>query len=58
MPVLIGARVARRNLIDYLEHGYSIDAFVDESPSVPPQQVVAALEAANEALVADAPVTG
>lgn len=50
-PVFIGTRVPLRNLIDYLEGGYSLDEFLDAFPSVSRQQAVAALEAAHEALV-------
>lgn len=50
-PVFVGTRVPLRNLIDYLEGGYSLDEFLDAFPSVSRQQAVAALEAAHEALV-------
>ncbi len=53
-PVFVGTRVPLRNLIDYLEHGYSLDDFLDEFPSVSREQAIAALEAAHEALSADA----
>lgn len=53
-PVFVGTRVPLRNLIDYLEHGYSLDEFVDEFPSVSREQVIAALEAADEMLTARA----
>jgi uncharacterized protein (DUF433 family) len=53
-PVFVGTRVPLRNLIDYLEHGYSLDEFLDEFPSVSREQAIAALEAAHEALIADA----
>jgi uncharacterized protein (DUF433 family) len=53
-PVFVGTRVPLRNLIDYLEHGYSLDEFVDEFPSVSREQVVDALEAASEMLTARA----
>ena len=43
-------RVPFRNLIDYLEHGYSLEEFLDAFPSVTREQVVAALAAAHEAL--------
>ena len=49
-PVFVGTRVPFRNLIDYLEGGYSLDEFLDSFPSVSREQVVAALEAAHEAL--------
>ena len=55
-PVFIGTRVPLRSLIDYLEDGYSLDEFLDDFPSVPSEQAIAALEAAHEALIADARV--
>ncbi len=55
-PVFVGTRVPLRNLIDYLEDGYSLDEFLDDFPSVSREQVVAALELAHEALTADARV--
>jgi uncharacterized protein (DUF433 family) len=53
-PVFVGTRVPLRNLIDYLEEGYSLDEFLDSFPSVTRSQAVAALEAAHEALAAHA----
>ena len=53
-PVFVGTRVPFRKLIDYLEHGHSLDEFLDEFPSVSREQAVAALEAAHEALSAGA----
>ena len=49
-PVFKGTRVPFRNLIDYVERGYSLDEFLDAFPSVTLEQVVASLEAAHEAL--------
>jgi len=49
-PVFRGTRVPFRNLIDYLERGYSVEEFVDAFPTVTREQVVASLEAAHEAL--------
>ncbi len=49
-PVFQGTRVPLRNLIDYLEHGHTLDEFLDSFPSVSRVQAVAALEAAHEAL--------
>ncbi len=57
-PVFVGTRVPLRNLIDYLEGGYSLDEFVDAFPSVSREQAVAALEAANEMLAARAHPAG
>jgi uncharacterized protein (DUF433 family) len=42
-PVFHGTRVPFRNLIDYLERGYSLDEFLDAFPSVTREQVVASL---------------
>lgn len=53
-PVFVGTRVPLRNLIDYLEHGYSLDEFLDDFPTVSRDQVIAALEAAHEVLTAGA----
>lgn len=53
-PVFVGTRVPLRNLIDYLEHGHSLDEFLDAFPSVSREQAVAALEAAHEVLSAGA----
>ncbi|HZU88837.1 MAG TPA: DUF433 domain-containing protein [Stellaceae bacterium] len=49
-PVFVGTRVPLRNLIDYIERGYSLDEFLDAFPSVAREQVIAVLEAAHEAL--------
>jgi uncharacterized protein (DUF433 family) len=57
-PVFVGTRVPLRNLIDYLERGYSLDEFLDSFPSVSKEQAVAALEAAHAALTADAHPAG
>ena len=53
-PCFRGTRVPFKNLIDYLEHGYSLDEFLDAFPTVSREQAVAALEAAHEALTARA----
>jgi len=53
-PVFVGTRVPVRNLIDCLESGDSIDEFLEDFPSVSREQVVAALELAEEALAAHA----
>ena len=50
VPVFHGTRVPFRNLIDYLERGYSVEEFVDAFPSVSRDQVIAALEVAHEAI--------
>ena len=57
-PVFIGTRVPLRNLIDYLERGYSLDEFLDSFPSVSREQAIAALEAAHAALTTRAHSAG
>jgi uncharacterized protein (DUF433 family) len=42
-PVFVGTRVPLRNLIDYLEGGYSLDEFLDAFPSVSREQAIAAM---------------
>ena len=49
-PVFQGTRVPFRNLIDYLEHGHTVQEFLDDFPSVTRAQVIASLEAADEML--------
>jgi uncharacterized protein (DUF433 family) len=53
-PVFVGTRVPFRNLIDYLERDHSLEEFLDSFPTVSREQVVAALEAAHEAVSARA----
>ena len=48
VPVFRGTRVPIRNLIDYLEAGDSLEAFLDDFPSVSREQAVAALGATCE----------
>ena len=52
--VFVGTRVPLRNLIEYLEGGYSMDEFLDHFPSVSRDQAIAALETAQELLIARA----
>lgn len=47
--VFIGTRVPLRNLIDYLEGNYSLEEFLEDFPSVEREQVVAVLEALEDA---------
>ena len=51
-PVFAGTRVPFRNLIDYLVRNHGIDEFLDAFPTVSREPVVAALEAAHEAVIA------
>jgi uncharacterized protein (DUF433 family) len=46
-PVFAGTRVPVRNLLDYLEGGYTLDEFLDDFPDVTKNQVVAFLEQAG-----------
>jgi uncharacterized protein (DUF433 family) len=50
-PVFSGTRVPVQTLLDYLEAGESIDAFLEGFPSVPRAQVIAFLEEAKDRLV-------
>ncbi|MEX2173085.1 MAG: DUF433 domain-containing protein [Pirellulaceae bacterium] len=53
-PVFVGTRVPFRALIDYLEGGRPLAEFLEDFPTVPREQAVAALQLAAQALVADA----
>ena len=55
MPVFAGTRVPAKNLLDYLEHGRSLDEFLDDFPTVRREQAIAALEEAKELLLVHAP---
>jgi uncharacterized protein (DUF433 family) len=55
MPVFTGTRVPAKNLLDYLEHGRSLDQFLDDFPTVKREQAIAALEEAKELLLVHAP---
>ena len=54
MPVFAGTRVPAKNLLDYLEHGHSLDEFLDDFPTVRREQVIAALEEVKELLLTHA----
>ncbi len=43
-PVFRGTRVPFETLLDYLEHGKTLNHFLDEFPTVTREQAVAALE--------------
>jgi uncharacterized protein (DUF433 family) len=53
-PVFAGTRVPVQTLIDYLEAGDSLDAFLDDFPSVSRERATAVLELAKSALLAEA----
>jgi uncharacterized protein (DUF433 family) len=50
-PVFCGTRVPVQTLLDYLEAGDSIDQFLEGSPSVTREQVIAFLEEAKDRLI-------
>jgi len=51
-PVFRKTRVPFQALLDYLEHGKTLDKFLEQFPSVTREQAVAALEEAKSLLVA------
>ena len=51
-PVFSGTRVPVETLFDHLEAGVSLDAFLDDFPTVTKAQAVAVLAAANKFLTA------
>lgn len=53
-PVFAGTRVPVQTLIDYLEAGDSLEAFLNDFPSVSRDHAVAVLEVAKSALLAKA----
>jgi uncharacterized protein (DUF433 family) len=53
IPVFTGTRVPVESLFWHLESGISIDAFLDDFPSVTQEQVVAVLELAGKAFSND-----
>jgi uncharacterized protein (DUF433 family) len=56
-PVFAGTRVPVKNLLDSLEHGHSLDEFLDDFPTVRREQAIAALEDAMELLLVHTPAT-
>ncbi len=53
-PFFVGTRVPFHALIDYLEDGYTLDAFLGGFPSVTREQAVQSLEYAKKVSLADA----
>jgi uncharacterized protein (DUF433 family) len=51
-PIFRGTRVPFQALLDYIEGGETIDAFLDQFPTVTREMAVAALENAKESLLA------
>jgi uncharacterized protein (DUF433 family) len=52
LPVFRGTRVPVKNLIDYLATGETIDAFLDDFPTVTRDQIVQFLHEAEVLVVA------
>lgn len=52
MVVFRGTRVPVKTLFDYLEHGHSLDEFLDDFPTVEREQAIGALAEARELLTA------
>ena len=52
--VFVGTRVPFQTLLDYLKTGQPLSEFLDDFPTVSKEQAVAALEQAQEALLARA----
>ncbi len=53
-PVFAGTRVPVQSLIDYLEGGETLDDFLDGSPTVKREQIVAFREKAASQMIAKA----
>ena len=53
-PVFAGTRVPVQTMLDYLEAGETIDAFLEGFPTVTRDQVIGWLEEAKDLLVAKA----
>ena len=53
-PVFRGTRVPVKTLIDYLAAGDSLELFLEDFPTVPREQALAALLIAQEALLHNA----
>jgi uncharacterized protein (DUF433 family) len=53
-PVFAGTRVPVQTLIDYLEAGDTLDAFLRDFPSVSREHCIAVLELAKAALLSKA----
>lgn len=52
-PVFRGTRVPFKSLTDYLEHGRTLDEFLDDFPGVTREAAIAALEEARSSLAAN-----
>lgn len=52
-PVFKGTRVPIETLFDHLESGITIDAFLDDFPSVTKEQVIQVLELVSQLFTTD-----
>ena len=52
--LFVGTRVPVHTLLEYLEAGQPLSEFLEDFPTVTPEQAIAALEQAKEALLARA----
>jgi uncharacterized protein (DUF433 family) len=51
-PCFYGTRAPFKNLLDYLETGETLDAFLEDFPSVSREMAIEALEKAKELMLA------
>ena len=56
--VFAGTRVPVQTLLDYLEEGDTLDAFLEDFPTVSREHAVAVLELAKESVLANASSSG
>lgn len=54
-PVFNGTRVPIKNLFDYIETGETLEAFLEDFPSVKREQAIALLETAEKLLTETTP---
>jgi len=47
-PCFRGTRVPFKNLLDYIEHGHTLDDFLEQFPGVTRERAIAALESARD----------
>ncbi len=57
-PVFAGTRVLISSLFDYLETGESIDAFLEDFPTVSKEQVVKLLELSQKLIASSTEILG
>ncbi|MDQ2806749.1 MAG: DUF433 domain-containing protein [Chloroflexota bacterium] len=52
-PVFMGTRVPIQNLLDYIQHGPTVDEFLDEFPTVEREQVLQLITLMRHLLLED-----